>query len=109
MGKGVRIGLLAALLLPAGTACGTPPPTTEEIREAYAAHMRADPVHEIGLKARQTPVVIPSQEPVCSSDGDAHFDCRIRVIYETKQARRSEDQTLHIKREGGTWIIESLD
>lgn len=80
-----------------------------DVRSAYAQHVEQDPVHEVGLKAKEPPAVIPNQEPECSSDGSGHFDCRIRVIYETKAARRSEEQTIHIRRADGGWVIDSLD
>ena len=63
--------------------CGVAPPATDEIRRAYAEHVEADRVHERGLQAKEAPVVIPQQEASCSRDGRTHFDCRIRVIFET--------------------------
>lgn len=90
--------------------CGGPePPTMEEIRSAYAAHMRRDPVHEIGLAAQAPPAVLPNQAPLCTSDGGSHFDCRIKVIFETKGSKRSDEQKIHIRRDGGSWIIDSLN
>ena len=91
------------------TSCGPKPPTAQEIRDAYARHVRADPVHEVGLKARQAPIVIPQQEPVCTPDGNAHFDCRIRVIFETDAGPKSEEQRVHIRREGGSWVMDSVN
>ena len=99
----------AALLL---AACGQNAPTTEEIRNAYANHVRGDPLHEVGLDAKAPTVVIPNQEPRCSSDGNGHFDCRIRVIFEAKEAnrsQRSQEQNIHIRRDAETWIIDSLN
>lgn len=90
-------------------ACAEEPPTAYDIRQAYAAHMERDPVHEVGLRAKAAPVAIPQQEPNCRSDGNAHFDCRIRVIYETSAGRRSEEQLIHIRRENGTWLIDSIN
>ena len=81
----------------------------EDIRQAYAAHVDADPVHEVGLGARAQPAVIPNQDLRCSSDGNSHFDCRVRVIFETSSERRSQDQLVHVRREGGTWIIDSVN
>lgn len=107
-GRAASITLAAAGLL-ALASCGSRPPTTEEIRDAYARHVRDDPVHEVGLKARQAPVVIPQQEPACSSDGDTHFDCRIRVIFETDAGRKSEEQRVHIRREGRSWVMDSVN
>ena len=98
---------LAAALFLAG--CGGRPPTVEELRTAYATHMRDDPVHEKGLSAKEAPAVIPQQEPRCKSDGNGHFDCRIRVIYETEGSRHSKEQAIHVRREGGGWIIDSID
>ena len=91
------------------TACGSPPPTVENLRQAYAAHVEEDRVHKTGLQAQEAPVVIPNQQPNCTRDGGAHFDCRIRVIFETEGRKRSQEQVVHIKREGGAWIIDSLD
>lgn len=88
---------------------GPEPPTTEDIRSAYAAHMRRDPVHEIGLSAQAPPAVIPNQSPICTSDGGSHFDCRIRVIFETKGRKRSDEEKVHIRRDGESWIIDSLN
>ena len=98
---------LATALFLAG--CSERPPTVEELRTAYATHMRGDPVHEKGLSAKEAPVVIPQQEPRCKSDGSGHFDCRIRVIYETDGDRHSKEQAIHVRREGGGWIIDSID
>ena len=91
------------------SSCGAPPPTTEDIRRAYAEHVEADRVHERGLQAKQAPLVIPQQEPNCSRDGRTHFDCRIRVIFETEAGPHSEEQNVHVRREGGTWIIDSVN
>ena len=102
-----RLVPLAAFLLL--SACGTTPPTTQEIREAYADHVRSDRVHEVGLRAKQAPVMIPQQEPRCSHDGSTHYDCRIRVIFETAGGPRSEEQSVHIRHEGGAWIIDSVN
>lgn len=87
-------------------------PTTEEIRKAYAAHVGGDPAHAAGLAAKAPPVVIPNQEPKCTPDGNGHFDCRIRVIFEakdSKRSQRSQEHNLHIRRDAGTWIIDSLN
>ena len=89
--------------------CGPKPPTAQEIRDAYAKHVTDDPVHEVGLRARQAPVVIPQQEPVCTRDGGTHFDCRIRVIFETEAGPRSQEQRVHIRREAGAWIMDSVN
>ena len=108
LGRAVSL-LFVVVGLPVLASCGPKPPTTEEIRDAYARHVRDDPVHEVGLKARQAPIVIPQQEPVCSSDGNAHFDCRIRVIFETQAGPRSQEQSVHIRHEGGRWIMDSVN
>lgn len=71
-----------------------------------------DPAHAAGLAAKAPPVVIPNQEPRCTPDGNGHFDCRIRVIFEakdSKRSQRSQEHNLHIKRDAGTWIIDSLN
>lgn len=104
---GARIALVSPLVLLA--ACGQQAPTVEEIREAYAAHMRRDPVHERGLRAKDAPAVIPQQEPQCTPDGRTHFDCRIRVVFETPAGRHSQEQAVHIKLERGTWSVESIN
>lgn len=91
------------------SACGVAPPTTDEIRRAYAEHVEADRIHERGLQAKEAPVVIPQQEANCSRDGRTHFDCRIRVIFETAAGPRSQEQNVHIRREGGAWIIDSVN
>ncbi len=98
--------VLASLAL---TGCGRAPPTIDDIRNAYTAHVRADRVHEKGLGANEAPLVIPKQEPACSPDGGGHFDCRVRVIFETAQGRQSEEQIVHIRRDGGAWVIESMN
>lgn len=90
-------------------ACAEEPPTALDIRQAYAAHMERDPVHGVGLRAKAAPVAIPQQDPDCRSDGGAHFDCRIRVIYETRAGPRSEEQVIHIRRENGSWLIDSIN
>lgn len=102
-----RVRWLAPLALLSG--CGTPPPSTDDIRRAYAEHVEADRVHERGLQAKQAPLVIPQQEPNCSRDGRTHFDCRIRVIFETAGGPRSEEQNVHVRHEGGAWIIDSVN
>lgn len=89
--------------------CGVPAPTTEELRQAYAEHVEADRVHERGLEAKQAPVVIPQQEATCSRDGRTHFDCRIRVIFETPAGPRSEEQNVHVRRDGVSWAIDSIN
>ncbi len=61
------------------------------------------------MRARAQPVVIPNQEPDCSSDGNGHFDCRIRVIYESPAGPASQQQTIHIRRTADSWIIDSLN
>lgn len=61
------------------------------------------------MQANAQPAVIPQQEPICSSDGNGHFDCRIRVIYETRTTRRSEEQMIHIRRTGSGWAIDSVN
>lgn len=103
----VRLSVLTALLTLTG--CGTQAPTTDQIRTAYAAHLAADPVHKEGLRANEAPAVIPQQEPACRSDGNGHFDCRIRVVFETSSSRRSQEQMIHIRRENGAWIIDSVN
>ena len=102
---------LASALSAMLTACGGQeiPPTTDEIRRAYAAHLISDPVHERGLEANQPPAVIPNQDPICIRDSNSHFDCRIKVIFETGRKLRSEEQTIHIQRETGRWVIDSLN
>lgn len=102
-------GAVAAATFLLVSACSSQPPTAEEIRAAYAAHVREDPVHEVGLRAKAAPAVIPNQEPRCTSDGNGHFDCRIRVIFETTSEPRSQDQLIHIRSEGGTWVIDSIN
>ena len=89
--------------------CGAPPPTTDDIRRAYAEHVEADRVHELGLQAKQAPLVIPQQDANCRRDGTAHFDCRIRVIFETAEGPRSEEHAVHIRSEGGSWIVDSVN
>lgn len=89
--------------------CGVQPPTAEEIHHAYAEHVHADRAHELGLQAKQAPVVVPQQEPRCTADGNAHFDCRIRVIFETDAGPRSQEQQVHIRRESGRWVIDSIN
>ena len=96
----------SALLL---SSCGRQSPTVEEIRIAYATHMQRDRVHERGLRAKQTPVVIPQQDPQCTADGNAHFDCRIRIFFENPAGRRSEEQHIHIRRVAEGWAIDSID
>lgn len=102
-----RVGWLAPFALLSG--CGVAPPTTDDLRRAYAEHMEADRVHERGLQAKQAPLVIPQQEPNCSRDGRTHFDCRIRVIFETAAGPHSEEQNVHVRFEGGAWIIDSIN
>ena len=105
---GLRVvAWLAPLSLLSG--CGVSPPTTDDIRGAYAKHVEADRVHERGLQAKQAPLVIPQQEPNCSRDGRTHFDCRIRVIFETAAGPRSEEQNVHVRHEDGAWIIDSVN
>lgn len=99
--------VLAAL--PLSGCSSTSPPTIDEIRNAYTVHVRADRVHEKGLDAYEAPAVIPNQEPACVSDGGGHFDCRVRVIFETSEGRRSEDQMVHIRRDEETWTIDSMN
>lgn len=114
-GTGDKAGMVAAQLvsslvpLALLSGCGAPPPTTDDIRRAYAEHVQADRVHEVGLEAKQAPIVIPQQEPNCSRDGRTHFDCRIRVIFETVAGPRSEEHKVHIRREGGSWIADSVN
>lgn len=104
------IGLLRGLVpLALLSGCGAPPPTTDDIRRAYAEHVRLDRVHERGLEAKQAPLVIPQQEPICSRDGRTHFDCRIRVIFETTAGPRSEEHNIHIRLESGSWIADSVN
>jgi hypothetical protein len=103
----LRACWLTPLALLAG--CGAPPPTTDEIRRAYSEHVEADRVHERGLQAKEAPVVIPQQEANCSRDGRTHFDCRIRVIFETAAGARSQEQNVHIRREADAWIIDSVN
>lgn len=103
----LRSSPVAAILLL--SACGGRPPTTEEIRQAYADHVQRDRVHEVGLQAKQAPLVIPQQQPLCTHDGKSHFDCRIRVIFETADGPRSEEHDVHVRREGGTWIMDSVN
>ena len=103
---GLVFSMMPLLLL---NACAEQPPTALDIRQAYAAHMERDPVHGVGLRAKAAPVAMPQQEPDCRSDGDAHFDCRIRVIYETRAGRRSEEQVIHIRRANGSWLIDSIN
>lgn len=103
-----RIGAVSTILM-AMVACGWQPPTADEIRRAYAAHVRMDPVHEVGLEAKNPPVVIPNQEPRCTSDGNAHFDCRIRVIFETRSGPRSQEQVVHVRSANGGWAIDSVN
>lgn len=98
--------VLAALAL---AGCGRAPPTIDDIRNAYTAHVRADRVHEKGLGANQAPLVIPNQEPVCTSDGGGHFDCRVRVIFETRDGRRSQEQMVHIRSDERAWVVESMN
>ena len=107
----VALARLAALLghLSLLSGCGVSPPTTDDIRRAYAEHVKVDRVHERGLQAKQAPLVIPQQEPNCSRDGRTHFDCRIRVIFETAAGPRSEEQNVHVRHEGGAWIIDSVN
>jgi hypothetical protein len=100
----LTLGTLAFL-----SACGVPAPTTAELRQAYADHVESDRVHERGMEAKQAPVVIPQQEPSCSRDGWAHFDCRLRVIFETPAGRRSEEQNVHVRRHGDSWVIDSIN
>jgi hypothetical protein len=104
----VRI-IAGALALIVVASCNAHPPTADEIRDAYAAHLKADPVHEVGMRANTSPAVIPQQEPACSSDGNAHFDCRIRVIYETSAGRHSQEQMVHVRRSGGSWVVDSVN
>lgn len=101
----------AAWLVPLGllSACGASPPTADDIRRAYAIHVENDPVHERGLRAKRAPAVIPRQDPDCTRDGWSHFDCRIRVIFETPTAPRSQEQTIHIRRDRGAWVIDSAN
>ena len=102
-------GIISLALLFLG-ACAERPPTVTDIRNAYAQHLQHDPVHEIGLKAKAPPLVIPSQEPNCVPDGTQHFDCRIKVIYENTEGPRSQEQRIHIRRaDSNTWIIDSLN
>lgn len=98
--------VLAALAL---AGCGRAPPTIEDIRDAYTAHVQADLVHEKGLGASEAPLVIPNQEPACTSDGGGHFDCRVRVIFETPQGRHSQEQKVHVRRDQGSWTIDSMN
>lgn len=91
------------------SSCGVPAPTTEDLRQAYAAHVQVDRVHERGLEAKHAPLVIPQQESNCSRDGRTHFDCRIRVIFETPAGHRSEEQNVHIRRDGAAWVIDSVN
>lgn len=98
---------MLSILLVAG--CGPPPPTAEDIRQAYADHVRRDPVHERGLQAKEAPMAIPQQRPSCTRDGRTHFDCRIRVIFETQAGRESQEQQIHIRRERDSWVIDSIN
>ena len=87
-------------------------PTTEELRTAYAAHLTADPAHTVGLAAKSPPAVIPNQQPYCTADGNDHFDCQINVFYDVGKGnrdKRSARHTLHIRRDGRLWVIESLN
>lgn len=70
--------------------------------------MQRDPVHERGMYARRAPAVLPHQLADCSADGNGHFDCRVRVIFETAAGRRSVRQFVHIRRARETWVIESI-
>lgn len=108
---GAAARCLAAGILPLAllSACGAPAPTAEELRQAYATHVEADRVHERGLRAKEAPVVIPQQEPNCSRDGTSHFDCRIRVIFETPAGPRSQEQNVHVRRDGASWAIDSIN
>lgn len=85
------------------------PPTIDEVRRAYAAHMRLDPVHELGMRAKTRPALIPTQEPLCTADNASHFDCRIDVFYEAAGARRSSREFIHIVRQTHGWQIESVN
>lgn len=106
--RGSRIAAAAPLTFLAAS-CADRPPTAEDIRQAYAAHVERDPVHGAGLKAVEAPAVIPYQEPRCSSDGNYHFDCRITVIFETRAGRHSQEQVIHIRRTDGAWHIDSIN
>ena len=101
-----RCYVLAALAL---SGCGRAPPTVDDIRAAYTAHVQADRVHEKGLGANEAPLVIPNQEPACTSDSGGHFDCRVRVIFETSQGRQSQEQIVHIRRDEGMWVVDSMN
>lgn len=87
-------------------------PTTDEIRTAYAAHVAADPAHVAGLAAKSPPAVIPNQQPACTPDGNRHFDCEINVFYDVgneNRDKRSARHALHIRKNGSSWVIESLN
>lgn len=87
-------------------------PTTDEIRSAYAAHVAADPAHAVGLAARSPLAVIPNQQPACTPDGNSHFDCEIDVFYDVgggNRDRRSARHAFHIRKDGSSWVIESLN
>lgn len=74
--------------------------------------MKADPGHTVGLAAKAPPAVIPNQQPNCTSDGNAHYDCQISVFYELDaigRSRRTARHTLHIRKAGAGWVIESLN
>lgn len=96
---GRRPAALRLLILAAAigslSSCGVPAPTTEELRQAYAAHVQVDRVHERGLEAKHAPLVIPQQEPNC--------------IFETPAGHRSEEQNVHIRRDGAAWVIDSVN
>lgn len=109
-------GSLIAFLLPLSlsmTSCeGPQAPTTDDIRAAYAAHLKGDPAHAVGLAAKSPPAVIPNQQPRCASDGNGHFDCEISVFYELDgggRNKRSARHALHIRKVGPVWVIDSLN
>lgn len=111
-GKARLLALCLPFCLMLASCEGPQAPTTEEIRTAYAAHLAADPAHAAGLAAKSPPAVIPNQQPSCASDGNGHFDCEISVFYELNEGgrnKRSARHTLHIRKVGAMWVIESLN
>lgn len=98
---------MAALLLLSGCERAPPSPTIEQIRQAHAAKSPALIESDLPAFPVNEPK-IPDQEPVCTAEGEMHFDCSIELIVSSEGQEELRRKIAHVWYEDGEWRIENL-